>query len=105
MMGKVGKRTPVWENKKTGRVVCGAKNKDAIRGGWVWPVGDDWKHVSTLPSERRVVIAGGAVLPENDVSRAIARDAKTTGLLKILAYGREYSCYVQYLDSVRVVIS
>ena len=105
MMGKVGKRTPVWENKKTGRVVCGATIQDALGVGWLCPVGDDRKHVSTLPSERRVVIAGGAVLPENDVSRAIARDAKTTGLLKILAYGREYSCYVQYLDSVRVVIS
>lgn len=104
-MGKVGKRTPVWENKKTGRIVCGATIQDALGVGWMCPVADDWKPVSTLPSERRVVIADGTVLPENDVSRAIARDAKTTGLLKILARGREYSCYVQYLDSVRVVIS
>lgn len=50
-------------------------------------------------------VRGLTVLPENDISRAIARDAKTTGLLKILAYGREYSWYVQYLDSVRVIVS
>ena len=55
--------------------MCGATIQDALGVGWLCPVVDDWKHVSTLPSERRVVIAGGTVLPENDVSRAIARDA------------------------------
>ena len=44
-MGKVGKRTPVWENKKTGRIVCGATIQDALGVGWLRPVADDWKHV------------------------------------------------------------
>lgn len=103
-MSKVGRKTPVWRNKRTGRVVCGTTVQDALGVGWMFPAGGDWERVSSLPPEHRVVINGGDVLPENDMSCAIAAEARTTGMLKVKAYGREYSFYVRYLDSVRVIV-
>ena len=103
-MSKVGRKTPVWRNKRTGRVVCGTTVQDALGVGWMCPVGEDWERVSSLPPEHRVVINDGSVLPENDISCAIAAEATATGMLKVKAYGREYSFYVRYLDLVRVIV-
>ena len=66
-MSKVGRKTPVWRNKRTGRVVCGTTVQDALGVGWMCPVGEDWERVSSLPPEHRVVINDGSVLPENDI--------------------------------------
>lgn len=103
-MSKVGRKTPVWRNKRTGRVVCGTTVQDALGVGRMCHVGEDWERASSLPPEHRVVINDGSVLPENDISCAIAAEAKATGMLKVKAYGREYSFYVRYLDLVRVIV-
>lgn len=34
-MSKVGRKTPVWRNKRTGRVVCGTTVQDALGVGWM----------------------------------------------------------------------
>lgn len=69
-MSKVCRKTPVWRNKRTGRVVCGTTVQDALGVGRMCHVGEDWERASSLPPEHRVVINDGSVLPENDISCA-----------------------------------
>lgn len=105
-MDIVGKKTPVWRNRKTGGIVCRETIREALGLSWPFPVSSSWESVTSLPAKDRVVIdVDGTVLPRNELNEAIVLDAKIPGVINIYAYGREYSCYVQYLDSVRVVIS
>ena len=104
-MNKVGKKTPVWQNAKTGEVKCGATVQAALGVSWLFPVSSDWVQVKEVPKAKRVVIdSDGFVLPENDITIAIATDAVRAGELTIKAYRREYKFNVAYCDRTRVIL-
>lgn len=67
-------------------------------------VGEDWERASSLPPEHRVVINDGSVLPENDISCAIAAEAKATGMLRVacclLVLSHPLGCYLNTLRGV-----
>lgn len=100
----VGKRTPVWRNKTTGRVVCGQTIQEALGVGYLTPVSKDWIQVDELPNSKRVVIRKNSVLPENDLTTAIAEHAATVGPVTISAFGRDHKVKVLHVDSLRVIV-
>lgn len=103
-MYRVGKKTPVWQNIVTGEVVCAPTIQEALGVSWLFPVSDNWKQVSELPLEQRVVIDNGAVLPVNNFTLKIAAEAECAGNLRIKVYGRERSVNIAYCDPTRVIL-
>lgn len=105
-MDRVGKKTPVWRNRETGEIVCGATIREALGLSWPFPVSSNWERVTSLPAKDRVVIdVDGTVLPRNELNEAIALEAKTPGVINIYAYGRSYKVTVKYCDAVRVILA
>lgn len=104
-MSKVGKKTPVWQNAKTGEVKCAATIQGALGVSWLFPVSSDWVQVVEVPKAKRVVIDGnGFVLPENDLTVAIAQATVRAGNLTVKAYGKSHTVYVTYCDRTRVIL-
>lgn len=95
-MKGAGKYTPVWRNTVTGKVTCGKIPPEGLDG--------EWEQVTSLPPEERLVIRDGRVLPQNDLTRVIARVATQPGVRSIAGTRRGYVINVIYVDSVRVII-
>lgn len=104
MINKVGKNTPVWRNRKDGRVVCGKTVQEALGVGWMFDVGKDWYQVVTLLRKERVIIKNGSVLPVNPVTSEIASTARSAGPIKVKACGQERTYNILYVDAVRVIV-
>lgn len=103
-MKPVGKKTPVWRNRETGTIVCGDTVQDALGFGWLYPVGNEWERVYSVEKECRVVIEGGRVLPVNETTVAIARNANKKGKIELVEYGRQMIFDVIYCDDTKVII-
>lgn len=104
-MNRVGKKSLVFKNTRSGRVVCGKNLNDALNVSSFFAVLDsDWALVKVLPADERVVISNGAVLPRNDITEAVARFATEVGPLEVTVHNRSHTYNVTYVDRVKVII-
>ena len=105
-MDKVGKNTPVWINTSTGEVVCGKSVQARLGVGFLFDVSKNWVRATKLPSEKRIVIdEDGIILPQNDLTMAIARAAKQKGKCTVNAYRRTYTFTLRYVDVTKVILA
>lgn len=105
-MNKVGKNTPVWINTSTGKVICGKSVQDGLGVGFLFDVDKNWVRATKLPSGKRIVIdEDGIVLPQNDLTVAIARAAKQKGKRTVNAHRRTYTFILRYVDDTKVILA
>lgn len=95
-MNGAGKRTPVWRNKATGELTWGKTPPEGLDV--------EWERVTSLPPEERLVIRDGRVLPQNEITRTIARVATQPEVRNIVGTRRGYIVDIIYVDSVRVLV-
>lgn len=104
-MNKLGRKSKVFLNTKTFRVVAGNTLNEALGVSYVFTPSDDWKQVNELPKDKRIVLdSKGFMLPNNNFTSELRNVVDGVGDYSIKLFRREVKIKVIYTDKTKIIV-